>query len=43
VAAVLLHRFRKQSEPERRPPGTPAPAQQLADAEELLVLGQPAG
>jgi MATE family multidrug resistance protein len=43
VAAVLLHRFRKQSEPGRRPPGTPAPAQQLADAEELLVLGQPAG
>jgi MATE family multidrug resistance protein len=43
VAAVLLHRFRQQSEPGRRPPGAATPARQLVEAEEMLVRGQPAG
>jgi MATE family multidrug resistance protein len=43
VAAVLLHRFRQQSEPGRRPPGAATPARQLVESEEMLVRGQPAG
>jgi MATE family multidrug resistance protein len=43
VAGVLLLRFRRQSEPGQRPPEASQPGQQLAEAEELVVLGQPAG
>jgi MATE family multidrug resistance protein len=43
VAGVLLLRFRRQSEPGRRPPEVSQPGQRLAEAEELVVLGQPAG
>jgi hypothetical protein len=43
VAGVLLLRFRRQSEPGQRPPQATQPGQQLAEAEELAVLGQPMG
>jgi MATE family multidrug resistance protein len=43
VAVVLLLRFRRQSQPGALPPAAPAGATELAHADELLVLGQPAG
>jgi MATE family multidrug resistance protein len=43
VAGVLLLRFRRQSEPGRRPPEASQPLPQLTEAEELVVRGQPAG
>ncbi|WP_254244165.1 MATE family efflux transporter [Hymenobacter sp. BRD128] len=43
VAGVLLLRFRRQSAPGERPPGLESPTQKLTEAEELVVLGQPAG
>jgi MATE family multidrug resistance protein len=43
VAGVLLLRFRRQSAPGQRPPLAPQPGEALAEAEELVVLGQPAG
>lgn len=43
VAVVLLLRFRRQSGPGQAPRRPSQPGQPLAEAEELLVLGQPAG
>jgi MATE family multidrug resistance protein len=43
VAVVLLLRFRRQSGPGQTPPRPSQPGQPLVEAEELLVLGQPAG
>lgn len=43
VAGVLLLRFRRQSAPGQSPPGPASPARELTEAEELTVLGQPAG
>ncbi|MDO7883828.1 MATE family efflux transporter [Hymenobacter cheonanensis] len=43
VAGVLLLRFRAQSAPGHQPPGAPGPASQVVDAEEMVLLGQPAG
>jgi MATE family multidrug resistance protein len=43
VAVVLLLRFRHQSAPGHQPPGAASPTQQVAAAEELALLGQPAG
>jgi MATE family multidrug resistance protein len=44
VAGVLLLRFRSQSAPGGQvPPSTPSATHQLEEAEELVVLGQPAG
>jgi MATE family multidrug resistance protein len=43
VAVVLLLRFRRQSGPGQAPRRPSQPGQPLVEAEELLVLGQPAG
>jgi MATE family multidrug resistance protein len=43
VAVVLLLRFRRRSQLGALPPATPAGPAELAKADELLVLGQPAG
>ncbi|WP_254245068.1 hypothetical protein [Hymenobacter sp. BRD67] len=43
VAGVLLLRFRRESQPGNPPAKASSPAQALIKAEELLVLGQPAG
>ncbi|MDJ0365167.1 MATE family efflux transporter [Hymenobacter sp. H14-R3] len=43
VAVVLLQRFRHESAPGSTPPAARPPAEHFTDAEELLVLGQPAG
>ncbi|RZK61230.1 MAG: MATE family efflux transporter, partial [Hymenobacter sp.] len=43
VAVVLLVRFRRQSQPGRRRPMASQRAAVLAEAEEVVVLGQPAG
>ncbi|GAA4497362.1 MATE family efflux transporter [Hymenobacter ginsengisoli] len=43
VAGVLLLRFRQQSEPGGPAPQGQQPGQPLTKAEELVVLGQPAG
>ncbi|MGI4863119.1 MAG: MATE family efflux transporter [Janthinobacterium lividum] len=43
VAVVLLLRFRRESQPEALPPTMPTGAAVLTEAEELVVLGQPAG
>jgi MATE family multidrug resistance protein len=43
VAVVLLLRFRRQSEPGRRVPLAGSPATHYQQAEEVVVLGQPAG
>ena len=43
VAVVLLLRFRRQSQPGALPPAAPQKAAVLTDAEEVVLMGQPAG
>ena len=43
VAGVLLRRFRRLSQPGGAAPTAGAPAESFAHAEEVVVLGQPAG